>query len=71
LTDNIGILTVRALAPDDNIYLLVYHSDDGGQTWTFQNAVQDGRALDFYSLDEGWMAAGTNLFQTMDGGLTW
>ncbi|MDT8380916.1 MAG: hypothetical protein RQ728_01505 [Brevefilum sp.] len=71
LTDNTGYLTVRALAPDDNMYLLVYRSDDSGQTWIFQNAVQDGRDFDFYSLDEGWMAAGTNLFKTTDGGVTW
>jgi len=71
LTDNAGYLSVRALAPDDNIYLLIYRSDDGGQTWVFQNAVQDGRDFDFYSLDEGWMAAGTNLFKTTDGGVTW
>jgi len=71
LTDIAGYLTVRDMAPDDNMYLLVYRSDDGGQTWTFQNAVQDGRDFDFYSLDEGWMVAGTNLFKTMDGGVTW
>ncbi|HEY9122634.1 MAG TPA: hypothetical protein VIM80_06530 [Brevefilum sp.] len=71
LTDLAGYLSVRAMAPDDNMYLLVYRSDDGGQTWTFQNAVQGGRDFDFYSLDEGWMAAGTNLFKTTDGGVTW
>jgi hypothetical protein len=71
LSDLAGYLSVRAMAPDDNMYLLVYRSDDGGQTWAFQNAVQDGRDFDFYSLDEGWMAAGTNLFKTTDGGVTW
>ncbi|HAF48340.1 MAG TPA: hypothetical protein DCL08_03755 [Anaerolineaceae bacterium] len=71
LTDNTGYLSVRALASDDNMYLLIYRSDDSGQTWTFHNAVQDGRDFDFYSLDEGWMAAGTNLFKTTDGGATW
>ncbi|MDY6845991.1 MAG: hypothetical protein SVP52_02515, partial [Chloroflexota bacterium] len=71
ITSTTGYLPVRAMTPDDQTYLLVYRSDDGGQTWIFQNAAQDGRTLSFYSLDEGWMAAGTNILQTTDGGVTW
>jgi len=71
VSDFVGYLPVRALAPDDNTYLLVYRSDDSGQTWTFQNSVQDGRVLDFYAVDAGWVAASTSLFQTSDGGASW
>ncbi len=68
---SVGILPVRAMASDSTMRLLIYRSTDGGQTWTFQNAVQDGRAVDFHSIDGGWVAAGTDLYQTVDGGATW
>jgi len=71
VSDTVGYLPVRALAPDNNTYLLVYRSDDSGQTWDFQNSVQDGRDLDFYTLDEGWLASSTEIFQTDDGGMNW
>jgi len=71
MSDTVGYLPVRALAPDNNTYLLVYRSDDSGQTWVFQNSVQDGEVLDFYALDEGWLAASTELFQTNDTGMNW
>lgn len=71
MSDSVGYLPVRAFAPDGHTYLLVYRSDDGGQTWTFQNAEQEGNDFDFYSLDEGWQSAGTNLYKTIDGGITW
>jgi len=64
-------LPVRAMALDSTVHLLIYCTTDGGQTWTFQNAVQDGRAVNFHSIDGGWVAAGTTLLQTMDGGATW
>ena len=67
----VGYLPVRALAPDDNFYLLIYRSDDSGQTWTFQSAVQDGESLDFYAIDEGVIVAGKELYQTIDGGASW
>jgi photosystem II stability/assembly factor-like uncharacterized protein len=63
-------LPVRALYPAEN-YLLIYRSDDYGLTWTFQNSVLNGREIDFSSIDEGWVAADTNLFHTIDGGLSW
>ena len=70
-SNTVGYLPVRALAQDGNSYILVYRSDDSGQTWAFQNSVQDGRDLDFISLDVGWMAASSELFQTTDGGAAW
>jgi photosystem II stability/assembly factor-like uncharacterized protein len=66
-----GYLPVRALAPDDHDYLLIYRSDDSGQTWAFQNSVMEGRDVDFVSVDEGWVAAEMELFHTLDGGLNW
>lgn len=71
MSDTVGYLPVRALAPDNNTYLLVYRSEDSGETWTFQNSVQDGSTLDFHALDGGWLASSTELFQTTDGGLNW
>ena len=71
ITNTIGYLPVHALGPDGNAYLLIYRSDDSGQTWTFQNSVKDGRTFDFNSVDNGWIAASTNIFQTTDGGLNW
>jgi photosystem II stability/assembly factor-like uncharacterized protein len=71
VSDTVGYLPVRALAPDNNSYLLVYRTDNSGQTWVFQNSLQDGQVLDFYGLDEGWLAASTELFQTNDAGMNW
>jgi photosystem II stability/assembly factor-like uncharacterized protein len=67
----VGYLPVRAMALDSTMHLLVYRSDDSGQTWAFHNAVQDGRDMDFYSVDGGWIAAGAKLLQTVDGGANW
>jgi photosystem II stability/assembly factor-like uncharacterized protein len=71
LSSTAGFLPVRALAPDGNQYLLVYSSDDSGQTWSFANSVQDGRDLDFVTVDHGWVASGLGLFHTTDGGTNW
>jgi photosystem II stability/assembly factor-like uncharacterized protein len=71
LSSSTGFLPVRALAPDDNQYLLIFRSDDSGQTWSFRNSVEDGRDADFISVDEGWIASGSGLFHTVDGGTNW
>ncbi len=71
MNNTVGYLPIRAMATDGMVYLMVYRSSDDGQTWTYQNAVQDGSAVDFYSIDGGWMAAGTGLFHTTDGGAAW
>jgi photosystem II stability/assembly factor-like uncharacterized protein len=59
------------LSNDGMFYLLLYRSSDSGSTWVYQNAVQDGSAVDFYSIDGGWMAAGMGLLRTTDGGANW
>ncbi|MFN2302414.1 MAG: WD40/YVTN/BNR-like repeat-containing protein [Anaerolineales bacterium] len=64
-------LPVRALGVDSDSYLLIYRSNDYGQTWTFQNFVEDGRAVDFISVEEGWIAGDLALYHTVDGGITW
>jgi photosystem II stability/assembly factor-like uncharacterized protein len=63
-------LPVRGQYPS-NTFLLIYRSDDYGLTWTFQNSALDGSAVDFSSVDVGWMAAGLVLLTTADGGLNW
>jgi len=71
MNDDVGYLPVNALTTDTTFYLLIYRTSDSGQTWTYQNAVQDGNAVDFFSIDGGWMAAGTGLLRTTDGGANW
>ncbi len=71
LDENTGYLPVQALTDASEIFLLIYRSDDSGQTWNYQNHIQDGRVVDFYSLDAGWIAAGDSLLHTTDGGATW
>jgi photosystem II stability/assembly factor-like uncharacterized protein len=66
-----AFLPVRALGLDSEYGLLIFRSDDYGQTWTFQSNVENGRAVDFISVDEGWMAADLALYHTVDGGTTW
>jgi photosystem II stability/assembly factor-like uncharacterized protein len=64
-------LPVRAYVPEGGLYLKIYRSSDYGQTWDYQGAVEDGRAVDFYSAGAGWLAAEVMLYQTLDGGVTW
>lgn len=71
VNDTVGYLPVRALTSAGDTYYLIYRSDDSGQTWVFQGAVQDGRVMDFYSLDSGYIAAGLNLDLSNDSGVTW
>ncbi len=71
LNGTVGYLPVRALTSGSDTYYLIYRSEDGGQTWTFQGAVQDGRAVNFYSLDAGWIAADSGLYFSNDSGVTW
>ena len=67
---SIAYLPVRANYPT-GIQMLIYRSDDYGLTWTFQNSVFDGRAIDFSSEDVGWVAANLAFLQSVDGGLSW
>jgi photosystem II stability/assembly factor-like uncharacterized protein len=67
----VGYLPVRALTAGGDTYYLIYSTDDGGQTWSYQGDVQDGKAVDFYSLDSGWIAADSGLYFSSDSGVTW
>ncbi len=66
-----AFLPVRAYPPGGGIHLLLYASEDGGETWAFRGAVADGESVDFVSPHLGWLAAGSMLFHTVDGGVTW
>ena len=59
---------------------LLYHTADGGLTWTISSTPFSGGDLSFIDNNRGWMladlgaAAGSNavaVFQTNDGGTTW
>jgi photosystem II stability/assembly factor-like uncharacterized protein len=71
MSNTVAYLPVRALTSGGDNFLLIYRSDDSGQTWAFQSAVPDGRAVDFTMVDTGWVCGGTALLKTTDGGLTW
>ena len=66
-----AFLPVRAYPPGGGIDLLIYRSDDYGETWSFRGGVESGDAVDFLDVNQGWVAAGEVLFQTQDGGITW
>ena len=59
---------------------LLYHTADGGLTWTISSTPFSGGDLSFLDANNGWMladlgvGAGSNavsIFQTRDGGATW
>ena len=59
---------------------LLYHTADGGLTWSISSTPFSGGDLSFIDLNNGWMladlgvGAGSNavaVFQTIDGGATW
>jgi photosystem II stability/assembly factor-like uncharacterized protein len=59
---------------------LLYHTADGGLTWTLSSTPFSGGDLNFLDANNGWMladlgvGAGSNavsVFQTRDGGATW
>ena len=59
---------------------LLYHTADGGLTWTISSTPFSGGDLSFIDANSGWMladlgvGAGSNavaVFQTRDGGATW
>ena len=71
MSNTVAYLPVRALTSGGDTFLLVYRSNDSGQTWSFQSAVPDGRVVDFTTVDNGWTGGGTALLKTIDGGVTW
>ena len=71
MSNTVAYLPVRALTSGSDNFLLVYRSDDSGQTWTFQSAIPEGRVVDFTMTDTVWAGGGTALLKTTDGGSTW
>lgn len=71
VNESTGYLPVRATTLAFENYLLVYRSDDAGETWAYQDAILNGVNLDFIDREHGWMAAETNLFRTADAGASW
>jgi len=66
-----GYLPVRVLTDTNESYLLIYRTDDSGQTWVYQGSVQNGNAVDFDSATSGWIAADMSLYRSTDSGVTW
>ena len=67
----VGYLPVRMLTDAGDSYLLIYRTDDSGQTWIYQGMVQNGQDVDFDSPTSGWIAADMSLYHSTDGGVTW
>jgi photosystem II stability/assembly factor-like uncharacterized protein len=70
VSESVAYLPVRSLDSSGN-QLLIYRSDDFGETWSHQEEIEDGKTLDVISADEGWVAADFALYRTLDGGATW
>lgn len=66
-----GYLPVRMLTDASDSYLMIYRTDDSGQTWIYQGMVQNGQDVDFDSPTSGWLAADTSLYHSTDSGVTW
>jgi len=64
-------LPVRALTSSGENQLLIYHSADNGQSWSFRSAIQDGLSVDFVTGERGMVAARTSLQITVDGAISW
>jgi photosystem II stability/assembly factor-like uncharacterized protein len=71
VSDTIGFLPIRSMAPEGFINFLIYKTEDAGSTWTYQNFTDDCRDFTFFSPDEAWCAAQFNLIHTLDGGGGW
>lgn len=71
VTDTIGYLPVRAIGPGGGNHLLIYRSEDAGETWSFQGSVPSGQDVDFINATRGWVAGNDGLFSTVDGGVNW
>ncbi len=66
-----GYLPVRMLTDASESYLLIYRTDDSGQTWVYQGMVQNANDVDFDSATSGWIAADMSLYRSTDSGMTW
>lgn len=71
VTDTVGFLPIRSMAPEGFINFLIYKTEDAGSTWTYQNFTDNCRDLTFISPDEAWCINVSNLIHTLDGGIGW
>lgn len=64
-----------SLLPDYDAPKSLYHTTDGGQTWTLLAENLEGNQVDFVDTQDGWIAPGSYLdaplIRTTDGGQTW
>jgi len=70
VSETTAYLPVHAINPA-GMHLLIYRSEDYGESWAFQSGIPDGQMLDFINVNEGWAAAQTDLYRTLDGGGSW
>ncbi len=71
VTDTIGYLPVRAMAPEGWANVLFYKSVDAGQTWTYQNFADDVRDFSLISNTEAWAVGQMNLIFGTDSLSSW
>ncbi len=64
--------TMDVLAPDGRQILtpVVFHTSDGGQTWT-SATTSVGWTMDFVNARNGWLVGGEDVYRSTDGGKTW
>jgi len=71
IDDTTGFLPVRAVGSGGGNPLLIYLSEDAGETWDFQGSAPEGQDVDFIDAKRGWVAGNAGLFSTVDGGVIW
>jgi photosystem II stability/assembly factor-like uncharacterized protein len=71
IDNTIGFLPIQAVGSGDGSSLLIFRSEDAGETWAFQGSMADGQDVDFIDAKRGWIAGRAGLFSTVDGGENW
>ncbi len=71
VSDTIGYLPIRAMAPEGWSNLLFYKSTDSGQSWTFQNYTDPFRDFSFTSPETLWGVSQFSLVRGTDSATSW
>ncbi len=67
-----GVLIVNLVMPSNpGLATVVYHSRDGGETWSAGQVIPSGRPADFITFLEGVAWGGGQFHRTHDAGQTW